>query len=72
MISEAIFQSFPTLSQSTIIKNGFGVPSWPAYETEMVTGAYDSANSRVSPTTRNFDRSGASTTGPDAAMSWSF
>jgi hypothetical protein len=30
MISEAIFQSLPTLIQSMIIRNGLGVPSCPA------------------------------------------
>ncbi len=38
MISEAIFQAFATLSQSMIIRKGFGVPSCPAYETVMVIG----------------------------------
>jgi len=30
MISEAIFQSRFILIQLMIIRNGFGVPSWPA------------------------------------------
>jgi uncharacterized protein YlaN (UPF0358 family) len=39
MISDAIFHSSDTLIQLRIIKDGLGVPSCPAWETVIVTGA---------------------------------
>ena len=72
MISEATFQSFSILIQLMIIRNGFGCGVLSCIGHPSGHGAQDSASSWVNPTTSSLEKSGASATGPDPAISCSF